>query len=63
MHNPRANVLFGAIEGPLRKYCKNRNDEFKPTQTTSAGYAEIECIDDLTFSEQYISFIWICNKS
>ena len=56
MHNPRANVLFGAIEGPLRKYCKNRNDEFKPSQTTLAGYAEIEAVDDLTFNEQYHTY-------
>ena len=54
--NPKANILFGPIEGPLRKYNKTREEEFKPKQTTLSGYVDIEHVDDLSFSEQYHTF-------
>merc|ERR1712154_313892 len=56
LHNPKADVLFGPIEGPLRQHTKSREHEFKPKQTTLSGYVEIENVDHLSFSEQYHTF-------
>jgi len=56
MHNPKAEVLFGPVQGPLRKFSKSREEEFKPKQTTLSGYVELEDVDGFAFSEQYHTF-------
>lgn len=54
--NPKADILFGPIEGPLRKYNETREEEFKPKQTTLSGYVDIEHVDDMSFTEQYHTY-------
>eukprot|EP00485_Elphidium_margaritaceum_P013165 CAMPEP_0202694748 /NCGR_PEP_ID=MMETSP1385-20130828/8527_1 /ASSEMBLY_ACC=CAM_ASM_000861 /TAXON_ID=933848 /ORGANISM="Elphidium margaritaceum" /LENGTH=625 /DNA_ID=CAMNT_0049350647 /DNA_START=29 /DNA_END=1906 /DNA_ORIENTATION=+ len=56
LHNPKADVLFGPIAGPLRKYSHSRAQEFKPKQTTLSGYVEVEDVDAFSFNEQYHTF-------
>eukprot|EP01083_Nonionella_stella_P298639 1013578_1 len=55
-HNPKADILFGPIEGPLRPNTKSREQEFKPKQTTLCGYVEVENVDGLSLAEQYHTY-------
>ena len=54
--NPKANVLFAPMQGPLRNNNITREQEFESKKTILTGYVEPHNMDDFTFNEQYNTY-------